>query len=185
MCKLCDDDAKYGHLGGEMSETLKPSINELRNTFSYNENSGVLIWKIQPGNVVKAGSIIGCPDGKGRLRFQWKCKRYPVHVVCFAIYHGHWPKNQVDHKNRNKIDNRISNLREATNQQNSFNRVGHSSSGLKGVSFHKNDKTYHARISINGKCKYLGRFKIASDAAIAYNNAAKELHGEFALLNNI
>lgn len=89
----------------------------------------------------------------------------------------------VDHKDLNGLNNQRSNLRIANTQQNTYNSPSHkdSSSKFKGVSWDKSRQKWKARI---GK-KYLGMFKIEADAAIAYNNAAKELHKEFAYLNPI
>lgn len=93
----------------------------------------------------------------------------------------------VDHINRNKLDNRRSNLRLATPRQNSFNR-GKNEKKARGVKFkgvysNLNCKTFTARIRVDSKHHYLGSFKTEEEAAIAYDAAAKEHHGEFACLN--
>ena len=55
-----------------------------------------------------------------------------------------------------------------------------STTGYKGVTFHKRDKAWQAQIRVNGKCKYLGFFKTPELAYAAYCKAAKELYGDFA-----
>jgi hypothetical protein len=93
--------------------------------------------------------------------------------------HGKWPKELIDHKNRNPVDNRLENLRECTYAQNNQNtppRNGH-----KGVS--KHGKQWSARIKINGKDEYIGFYKTPEEAALKYNIRAKEEYGEFAWLN--
>lgn len=95
-------------------------------------------------------------------------------------------KRQIDHINGNGLDNRKKNLRICTNQENSFN--GLKKNGLnkyKGVSWSKRMNKYRAYIKVNYKQKHLGSFDNEINAAIAYNNAAKKLHGEFAKLNKI
>ncbi len=93
---------------------------------------------------------------------------------------------QIDHIDHNGLNNRRSNLRFATNQQNNFNRNTHigSSSKYKGVSWDKSAEKWRAQIAINGKNNWLGCFSKEKDAAQAYNKAALKLFGEFAYLND-
>jgi hypothetical protein len=96
------------------------------------------------------------------------------------------PNNtNIDHINGNGLDNRRSNLRLASVQQNGCNRkVGsNNTSSYKGVIFHKRDKKYQSSIKYKGKRSYLGYYNNAEDAAKAYDEAAKKLFGEFARLN--
>lgn len=91
----------------------------------------------------------------------------------------------VDHRNRNGLDNRRANLREATHAENMRNRgLGrNNTSGFKGVSWHTTGKKWQAKIKVDGKGRHLGLFRTAEEAALAYDVAALELHGEFAWLN--
>lgn len=91
---------------------------------------------------------------------------------------------QGDHINRNRLDNRRCNLRIATPSQNAANTVGKrkSHSGFRGV--HRASKArWKAMISVGGKNKHLGNFTSRDDAARAYDEAARQLYGEFAVLN--
>ena len=88
----------------------------------------------------------------------------------------------VDHIHGNLLDNRKSELRLCTRQQNCCNR-GKSptnTSGYKGVSWHKRARSWTAQIHLNQKKIHLGYFKDILDAAAAYADAAKKFHGEFA-----
>ena len=91
----------------------------------------------------------------------------------------------VDHINRNKADNRISNLRICSRRENAFNvsTQKRNKLGAKGVSL-THCGTYQAQIQIDGKQKYLGSYKTIKEASDAYDVAAKEYFGEFASLNN-
>ena len=90
---------------------------------------------------------------------------------------------EIDHWNHIGTDNRRSNLRICTHQQNVCNRRGwNSSSAYKGIRYRSNRK-WEARIRVNGKELYLGQFSEEAHAAEAYNRAATAHFGEFAYLN--
>jgi hypothetical protein len=95
----------------------------------------------------------------------------------------------VDHINHNGLDNRKANLRPVTQAQNCLNRPYKiykkkiSSSKYKGVTWHKRMKKWTAQICYQGKHKSLGYFDDETDAAKAYDDAAKKHHKEFAVLN--
>lgn len=94
---------------------------------------------------------------------------------------GAGPKDIVDHKNHDGLDNRRENIRICTKQQNQQNMKGH---GLwsKGVTFSKVNKRnpWVARIHVSGKTICLGYYKTEGEAASAYREAAHKYHGEFA-----
>ena len=93
----------------------------------------------------------------------------------------------VDHKDRNPLNNQKENLRPATKAQNArnFKLPVHNTSGYKGVCFSKHACLYEAKIQVNRRTVYLGRFSTKQEAALAYNEAATKYHGEFACLNVI
>ena len=96
----------------------------------------------------------------------------------------------IDHKNRNPLDNRKANLRVCSPSQNKMNsrkprRVGGASSRYKGVTWDKQHRKWRAKIHIDWATRYLGLFDDEDDAALAYNNAATVLFGEFARLNEV
>ena len=86
---------------------------------------------------------------------------------------------KVDHKNKNKLDNRKSNLRISNNQQNCCNRSGHknSYSGLKGAYRDKN--RWRSQIMLDGKQIFLGMFDSAEEAHQAYCVASEKYHGDY------
>ena len=95
------------------------------------------------------------------------------------------PKSSIDHKNRDKTDNRKKNLRVCSQSQNLVNRgmLSNNTSGYRGVS--KSHGKWTSMLGVDGKNIYLGTFEDIVDAAKAYNDKAKELYGEFAELNKI
>jgi hypothetical protein len=113
-------------------------------------------------------------------------RQYQAHRVIWALHHGCWPAQEIDHINRCASDNRIVNLREASHSQNMANRrmrVKQWSSGYTGVYWRESGRKWRAQIGINGRLKCLGHFECKFDAARAYDNAAREHYGDFATLN--
>lgn len=98
---------------------------------------------------------------------------------------GATPGLVVDHRNHDGLDNRRSNLRVCTTAQNGANarRSAANRSGFKGVSWHKARGKWRAYIEVNRQVRHLGLFDDAWAAAQAYNAAALEAWGEFAVLN--
>lgn len=95
----------------------------------------------------------------------------------------------TDHINGNTLDNRRGNLRICTSSQNQANRrctrKTPTTSRFKGVSWHAGDRRWQAKIGVNRQHIYIGEFKDETDAARAYNEAAKKYFGEFARLNPV
>jgi hypothetical protein len=102
-----------------------------------------------------------------------------------AVINGTPKGLQTDHINGNTLDNRCENLRTATSAQNQHNQGKRKSnkSGYKGVYWNKERGKWQAQIALDSKVRSLGRFDTAEKAARAYDQAAREYHGEFARLN--
>jgi hypothetical protein len=100
------------------------------------------------------------------------------------------PNEDVDHRNHDTLDNRRENLRVCTRTENLGNQRirthEHKTSRYKGVHFQWNrKKCWVARIYYDSKTYYLGHFMTEEEAALAYNEKARELYGEFAHLNTV
>lgn len=107
-----------------------------------------------------------------------------AHDLVWLYVHGRWPEDQIDHINMIPDDNRLKNLREATNAQNGANRRKHrdNTSGFKGVTWSAERKKWVASIGVNNKSIALGRYAKIEDAVAAYAEAARRYHGDFARL---
>lgn len=103
-----------------------------------------------------------------------------MHRVIMGLEYG--DASRVDHEDENKTNNQRYNLRSATHAQNQRNRSkqANNTSGFKGVSWHRKNSLWEARIKVDGKRKHLGYFRTAEMAHGAYCRAVAELHGEFA-----
>ena len=108
-------------------------------------------------------------------------KRYLAHRIAWALTYKTWPEQQVDHINGIKTDNRIGNLRLATNAQNGKNYGVNKSntSGIKGVSWCKQTQKWRAMIKVDGRSVCKGRYADKQDALTARHAAEVEHFGEW------
>ena len=106
------------------------------------------------------------------------------HVSMHRVIMGAHPGEEIDHIDGDGLNNRRGNLRKCTHTQNQYNqRKTRGLSKYKGVTFNKGKGRWMAQIRIGVKFKFLGYWNSEKDAAAAYDDAAKFLHGEFAALN--
>lgn len=158
----------------------------LKSILDYDPNTGVMIWRYRSDyppawNAKYANKQAGCPGTKSVGLNIYKYN-YRIHRIIWLWMTGIWPEYDIDHINRNPLDNRWENLREATFSQNQMNRgrQSNNTSGYTGVVYSKVTKRWLARIKINGKSKHLGCFKTAELANKCRLNAEKVYFGEFA-----
>lgn len=105
-----------------------------------------------------------------------------AHRVAWLHYYGVWPKSILDHKDTDKSNNSIANLREATFSTNTMNSKLRSDNHarIKGVRFIKRLGKWQARIGLNGTNFHLGVFATVNEALEARHAALIEKHAEFA-----
>lgn len=146
--------------------------------FTYDPLSGSL------SRIRRASIPTGCVcSTSGYMRTRCGGRKHLVHRIVYEMHFGQIPDGmQIDHIDGDKLNNRIENLRLATHSQNQHNRGAYSSntSGMKGVYWHKSHEKWSSAIRIDGALKHLGLFDTKELAHIAYCEAAKRLHGEFA-----
>jgi hypothetical protein len=128
------------------------------------------------GRGAKKGAIAGATNGNGYRQIKIDQVLYPIGRLAVLYMTGRWPKQLVDHRNCIKADNRWSNLREATSSQNGANSLRKT----KGAVWDKSRGQYVARIRVNYRQIWLGRFDTAKAAHAAYVTAAKRYFGDFA-----
>ena len=123
------------------------------------------------------------PNNKGYINIGINKKLYKLHRLVYKYHNEEWDitdtskNNQIDHININPLDNRIENLRVTTHSKNqrNKNKKKNCSSKYIGVSWHKQNSKWEARIQINGKSKYLGSFDNEEQAYLAYKKKYDEL----------
>ena len=173
------------------------TVERIRELLDYNPETGFFTWRRR---VVRRG--YESADKSWNLRFDGKqvavrisgkryayiglfCKNYIAHRLAWSHFYGEHPSSNVDHINGNPSDNRIANLRLATQSQNLMNARLRSdnTTGHKGVYFHKQMNKWGAHICKDGKTRSLGLYFTKEEAILARQKAEEKLYGEFSHLN--
>jgi len=146
--------------------------NTVDDMFSYDPATGVIERKLKPGRN-PSGPVSRKPNGKGYLQVMHGGKNLLQHRLAWRLMTGTWPTKQIDHKNRDKTDNRWENLRLATNaeQQHNTDVKPNNTSGVIGVTWSPSKQRWLARIKVDGVSKHLGWYKTLDAAADARNRA--------------
>lgn len=177
-----------------------PSADYLHQCFEYDATNGVLRWRGRPRghfrslqtfgmwNTRFAGHIAGRPTPKGYLQTCLDGRRWYVARIIYKMHHGIDPE-WIDHKDRNRSNNMLSNLRSANMRENNRNMVKRAGkTGHIGIRFLKRtsgEKPFKAVIrDENGKKRSLGSFNTAEEAHAAYQQAANNIFGEFSPFND-
>jgi hypothetical protein len=166
-----------------MTKTLRP-FGGIEDVLRYEPCTGKLFWTVRYCTRVRAGEAAGHQTKRGYIKIGYKAKVYPAHRLAWYLYTGQEPPSNldIDHIDRNPLNNKIENLRLVTRAQNRCNSGAriNASSKFKGIYWQTDRKAWRAQITKNGKVTNLGSFKDPYDAHLAYCAAAARLHGEFA-----
>ena len=181
----------------------KLSFDFMSRCLSYNKGSGKFIWlertpdmfddtgrgslwRCRKFNATFAGKEAFTANSDGYRVSNFYGKVLKAHRTAWLLHYGEWPHGDLDHIDRDRSNNRISNLRLAErieNNRNVSSAFGASSKYL-GVYWSRGKSRWVANIKVGGKTRYIGAFTSEVDAALAYNEAAMRSFGEFASLNN-
>ena len=146
--------------------------------FDYNADTGVLLWKVSKAHCIKIGSIAGCHNGNGRLRVLIDRKKYYVHQIIWMYVYGSFVR-KLDHKDGNPLNNRIENLRPATDTENGMNRKASKGKEIPIKNVYRHGGSYSVRIVAN-KHEYTKTFKNFDQAVAHAKEMRQKLHGLFA-----
>ena len=174
-----------------MANKELPHAKKLRKILRYEPDTGKLFWLTRSPNLFEGRDY--CSE---RLCASWNARfsgkealtaidnhgymhgcvfsiKVKAHRAAWAVHHGYWPINCIDHLNGDRLDNRIVNLRDATHLENSLNSAmqANNTSGHNGVGWHKQRQKWRARIVLNGEEKHLGLFDSIDDAVAARQKA--------------
>lgn len=152
------------------------NIDVLKSLLRYEPDTGLIYWIAEGKGMIKKKAA-GTKLYSGYLGICIGPKRWQAHRIAWALHTGAWPKDQIDHINGIRTDNRACNLREATNSQNGKN-LGLSKankSGHKGVCFDKQTGKWRVMIKVNFKTIHLGRYA-DKEMAIQVRKDAEKLY---------
>ena len=170
-----------------MSKKFLPIPEDIGDFVCIDETSpSGLRWTANVGTQARPGKVAGSLNSRGYYSVKFRSKAYKVHRVIQFLHTGiNNTTLQIDHKDRDKKNNRIDNLRLANDSQQNSNKGNYknNSSGYSGVC--KHHKKYSASIQIDGKQTHLGQFCTAEEAAHAVNEARVAKDPEFCVLNVI
>ena len=157
-----------------MPELTQARLKEL---LSYDPDTGVFVWIKKTNNRILIGSVAGSPD-EGYWYIRIDGKNHRAHRLAWLYVYGEFPDGFIDHMNRERADNRISNLRIATRSVNGQNRKIHNNntSGIPGVCWHNRKQKWYAKVTNNRKHKHLGSFDTIEKAIAARKAAEKKFY---------
>ena len=177
-----------------MAKINLPTPEDLRNLLTYDPETGVLTWKTRSAesfgpnraeyrckcwNTRYAGKeAFKATNSNGYRSGVVKGRSESAHRVIWAICHGKWPKDSIDHINGDRQDNRLSNLRTVDTRANNMNKglLSANTSGVAGVFWDKSRRKWIARVTVNYRTIPCGRFD-DFDEAVAAREVAAKLHG--------
>lgn len=158
-------------------ETL--SVERLREVLDYDPETGVFTWKFRPEarkewNTRYAGKEAGSVSRYLNIRIG--TITHQAHRLAWLHVYGIWPKDQIDHKDGDKLNNRLENLREVTNRVNDLNRAlaCNNTSGVSGAWWWETKGRWQARVHYLGKYHWLGLFTSLAEAEAAIIAKRKE-----------
>lgn len=150
----------------------------LLDLLDYDPETGVFTRRQAVGKL-KAGAVFGSKNGHGYLH-GWLDGRnlYKCHQLAWFYVHGEWPPRPLDHRDRNRANNRISNLRLTNHIENGQNQVGRKAGSdqslPRGVT--RNGSGYSARICINKEVWHLGTYRTPEEAGEKYQSTKELFH---------
>ena len=185
-----------------MAKKPLPSAETLRQLLRYEPETGKLFWKERGpewfgsgtrdavwvmrrwNSTFAASEALTNISANGYRNGSILGKNVLAHRAIWALHHVSWPDHHLDHINRDRLDNRLENLRLADHFENTQNAKARSGSSMfKGVGIYKRNMKWQARIQCDGIRRCIGFFECEVDAARAYDVEAIRLHGEYAVLN--
>ena len=153
---------------------MQIDIAAARRNVRYDPETGLFVWLVSKRGPVKAGDVAGSLGAKGYWFVKIEQHKYPAARLAWAMYHGEQPPSEIDHRDGNRLNNRIGNLRPATRRQNCDNVRG------EGVRFEPERKKWLARICVDRQQINLGRYETHAEAKAAYEAAKLTLRGDYA-----
>lgn len=150
----------------------------LHQLLDYDRETGAFTWLVNRRGGVKAGDAAKSIGNNGYVRITIDGVSYLAHRLAWLSAHGEMPSAEIDHIDRVKTNNKLSNLRCVTRSENQQNMllIRSNTSGFRGVSWISSLGKWQAAIRVNGRRIQLGLFHAPEDAYRAYLQAASRFH---------
>ena len=153
------------------------SAEMLRSLYAYDPDTGLFNYRVAT-KMKKVGDPAGYVANHGYVVLLVGKKIYLAHRLAWLYIHGRWPDKNLDHINKDLVDNRMANLRECLQVENMQNKrqYRNNSSGCTGVVWNKKSRRWQAQIQVRGKNVHLGFFVLKDDAIKARKEAEPVIH---------
>jgi hypothetical protein len=154
-------------------------IDDLKNLLTYNEATGVFIWRNLTGKSSRGyvGKVAGGVNEHGYVRIKVRNIKYMAHRLAWAFTYGKFPDKELDHINGNRSDNRVANLREVDRSENLQNlRKARCDNALNVLGVYKRGDKFLSQLQVNGCKIHSGRHDTLEDARTAYASAKLKYH---------
>ena len=150
----------------------------LQEILHYDPETGDFTWAVRTSTRIRAGDTAGYLRTDGYRVIKVNGRLYRAHRLAWLYVYGVWPADQMDHRNGVCDDNRLCNLREATNAENHQNQAKYDNnrSGFMGVRWHSRALKWASQITFAGRQKHLGLFGTPQAAHAAYLAAKAKFH---------
>ncbi|MGK2884383.1 MAG: HNH endonuclease signature motif containing protein [Rhodococcus sp. (in: high G+C Gram-positive bacteria)] len=158
---------------------MEPALTQqrLQELLLYDTALGIFIWRVYRGPMAPAGKVAGSTCSGGHRQIAVDGKRYMLHRLAWLYVHGKWPEEDIDHRDRDKLNNVPSNLRDLSRSQNVQNRKEANSNNTTGrLGVGPCNGGFRARIAVDGELRHLGVFETIDAADEVYQNAKLRLH---------
>ena len=149
----------------------------LLSALEYNPKAGVFVWARDNRGHARKGDIAGSLRAEGYVRIVVNGRKFYAHRLAWFFVHGVFPENKIDHKDGDRANNSISNLRSCDDGLNSQNRdKARSDSKTQVMGVRKNGSRFQASIRVKGETFHLGSYRTIDEAFRAYCLAKIQLH---------
>ena len=130
----------------------------------YEPDTGHLYWKVDRSSGTKAGDRAGCVGVKGYRFVTFKGKTYYAHRVAWFLHYGEQAPDPIDHENRDRDDNRATNLRDGRNGVQDYNRGEYTRQTDLPKYVHPNRNRFQALVSRKSKLNHVGIYDTPEEA---------------------
>ena len=150
----------------------------LKEVVTFDDTTGIFVRKLKAKRAV-VGRTLGYKKSNGYIALSIDGQKYFAHRLAWLYVYGEFPKNDIDHIDGNRTNNKIKNLRDVSRTENLQNikiaKSHNKSTGILGAYLHMSGK-FMSRIKVNKKDVYLGLFETAEQANQAYLKAKQQFH---------